>query len=97
MAEHLVPNRVVAYPVIKRTVNQLGTMHPHLGVGQGGHEIGDDVVLFPGEWKLRALLVVYPLSGLALKGTKFNLIARSAKSLNDNVLAVSLGNNLYTV
>ena len=65
--------------------------------GTGGHEIGNDIVLFPWERELRAMLVVNPLLSLALKGTEFNLVARCAKSLNDNVLAVSLGNNFYTV
>ncbi|MBR5653444.1 MAG: hypothetical protein IKX22_05120 [Prevotella sp.] len=67
VAEHLILNRIVADTVIQRAVNQLGTIHPDLGVGQGGHEIGDDIVLFPGERKPGATLVINPLLSLALK------------------------------
>ena len=67
MAEHLVFNRIVADTVIQRAVNQLGTIHPDLGVGQRGHEIGDDIVLLPGERKPGATLVINPLLSLALK------------------------------
>ena len=85
MAEHVIMERAVAYPVIQAAVDELGAYHPDMRVGDAGEELlqaGLERVVGVHR-EQRASQGVDVLPSLALQLLQFTLIATHAQSLDD--------------